>query len=111
MAVENFKRHDTLITKTIILTGRVEAYVLPKTVKKWPTFVVSKQESAGCPEIYFKRIGDTNGPRYEETVKLLLKGRKVISTGLSGIGKGTEVNGFLMEFLRHMAKRSLVLSR
>ena len=105
MAVENFKRHDTLITKTIILTGRVEAYVLPKTVKKWPTFVVSKQESAGCPEIYFKRIGDTNGPRYEETVNLLLKGEQVISTGLSGVGKSAEVSGLLMDFLRHMGEK------
>ena len=101
MAVEDFKRHETLITKTVILTDRVEAYVLPKTMSMWPTFFVSKQFSAGCPEIYFKRIGHTNGPRYEETVKLLREGKQVISTGLSGIGKSAEVNGL---FGSNMAK-------
>ena len=71
MAVEDLKRHETLITKTVILTGRVKAYVFLR-MSLWPTFTVSKQESAGCPEIYFKRIGDINGPRYEETVKQVI---------------------------------------
>ena len=90
--------------KAVLEGGRVEAFVLPKTINKWPSFYALKQETASSSEVYFKRVADSNGPRFNETVRLLLEGRKVISTGLSGIGKSTEINGLLMVFLRHLGE-------
>jgi hypothetical protein len=63
-----------------------------------------KQETAGSSELYFKRVADSNGPRFNETVRLLLEGEQIVSTGLSGIGKSTEVNGLLMVFLGHLGE-------
>ena len=100
--LENFQRHESRISMITLDGGRVEAYVLPKTIPQWPTFAATKQESERCPEMYFKRIADTNIPRFDETVRLLKDRKKVISTGLSGIGKSTEVNGLLMVFLSHL---------
>jgi hypothetical protein len=103
-ALENFTRHDSEISKIILNNGRLEAYILPKNILMWPTFFASKQKSELCKEIYFKRIADSNLPRFDETVRLLLNRKDVISTGLSGTGKSTEVNGLLMEFLAHLGE-------
>ena len=78
--------------------------MLPHSMEMWPTFFASKQKKAESREIYFMRIADSNGPRFEETVMLLRDGNDVISTGLSGIGKSTEVNGLLMVFLSHLGE-------
>jgi hypothetical protein len=62
------------------------------------------KKKADCSEIYFKRIADSNLPRFNKTVELLRNRDTVISTGLAGIGKSTEVNGLLLEFLSHMGE-------
>jgi hypothetical protein len=100
----NFQRHETKISKLFLNKNRVEAYILPKNIPSWPSFKATQQKNELCPEIYFKRIADSNLPRFNATVELLRARKDVISTGLAGIGKSAEVNGLLMEFLSHMGE-------
>jgi hypothetical protein len=93
-----------MITKVESTSKRVEAYILPKTVSRWPSFRVTKQISVSSPKLLFKRTGDSNSYRFNETVKLLCERRNVVSTGLAGVGKSTEVNSLLMAFLPNLGK-------
>jgi hypothetical protein len=102
--LKNFKRHESKISRIALNNGRIETFILPNNISQWPSFVADKQKSELCPEIYFKRIADSNLPRFNATVELLKNGKDVVSTGLSGIGKSTEVNGLLMEFLSNVGK-------
>jgi ABC-type transport system involved in cytochrome bd biosynthesis fused ATPase/permease subunit len=99
-----FQRHKSHISKIVSEDTRLEAYILPTSISRWPSFRATKQYKAACCEIYFKRVADSNGPRFDETVRLLKGREKVVSVGLSGIGKSTEVNGLLMQFLFHIGK-------
>ena len=110
----NACRSDFIVTETIpksphhskitMVEGneRCICYILPSNIQRWPSFYAMKQRDAKSCQLYFKRINDTNLPRFDETIKLLNKGRQVVSTGLSGIGKSTEINGLLIEFLKNM---------
>ena len=102
---DSLVRHDTKISKISCDGGRIEAYLLPKNISKWPSFYATKQESEKCSHIFFKRIADSHGYRFDETIRLLRDKKDVISTGLSGIGKSTEINGFLMKFLSHIGEK------
>lgn len=51
--------HDSKITK-IICGDRIEEYLLPKTIDRWPTFRAVKQQDKPCPNIYFKRVGGSH---------------------------------------------------
>jgi hypothetical protein len=102
--LKNFKRHESKISRIALNNSRIETFILPNNISQWPSFVADKQKIELCPEIYFKRIADSNLPRFNATVELLKNGKDVVSTGLSGIGKSTEVNGLLMEFLANVGK-------
>jgi hypothetical protein len=102
-SADNFERHKSCISKVLSEDRRVEAYVLPTSIPEWPSFFSMKQDDA--TEIYFKRVADTNGPRYMETINLLKQRMTVACTGLTGIGKSTEINGLLMDFLSHMGEK------
>ncbi len=97
-----YLRHDTRISKVVLEGGRVEAYILPKTISYWPSFFAGKQKFELCREIYFNRIADSNKYRLDETIRLLRQRMDVVSIGLPGIGKSTEINKLLMEFLSHL---------
>ena len=97
----SFERQENQISR-VVHNDRVEAYILPKSLKKWPSFCAMKRNTERFPEIYFKRIADTHTLRFNETVKLLRDKEKVISTGIAGTNKSTEVNGLLMTFLANI---------
>ena len=72
--LSEFNPHATQISKICCAGGRMEAYVLPTCIAKWPSFRGSKQTSVKSPNIYFKRVSESNGPRLDETVTLLREG-------------------------------------
>lgn len=70
----------------------------------WCIFT-TKQRKVGCPHFYFKRIADSHIRRFQETVKLTSNNDHVVSIGLPGIGKSSEINGSLLKFLPHLRRR------
>jgi hypothetical protein len=92
-----------VIRWSLLPGDRVKAFILPKDLN-WPTFFANKQSLVSSPNIYFQRLADTHGHRQEATIKLLKQRRTVISIGLAGIGKSTELNSFLMEFVSNIGK-------
>lgn len=92
-----FSRHEDR-SSLISVYDRVEAYMLPN-ISRWASFYATKRENECCPEVYY-RIADFYTCRFEETIRLLNANKKVTSTGLSGIGKSTEIVGLLMRYLK-----------
>ena len=62
------------------------------------------QETASDTNLFFQRVNQTHALRFAATIDLLRKGDKVVSTGLSGVGKSTELNAYLMVFLSNIGK-------
>lgn len=84
--------------------GRVNAHILPKSLPHWPTFCGIKQEKACSCHIFYERIGDSHGSRIGKTISYLNSNSKVVSIGLAGISKSTEINTFLMRYLPNIGQ-------
>lgn len=84
--------------------GRIRLFLLPGG-KKWPSFYPMKQRRAADTNMFFQRVSNCQVMRFKATVDLLRKGDQVVSTGVAGIGKSTEVNAYLIEFLHHMGEK------
>ena len=85
-------------TKEVI----IEAYLIPKSLSKFPSFYGSKQAGADCPELFFRRISRADEGRVKDIMDRLRQGKSVITVGLPGIGKSTEMNYILMKFLQNI---------
>ena len=81
--------------------GRVIMYALPVHMN-WPTFYASKQTKATDKHLFFQQMSSTHSKRFNAIVDHLRNGKKVVSTGLAGIGKSTELNAYLMKFLANI---------
>lgn len=79
-------------------------YLLPANISEWPSFYSSKQEEATNRNLFFHRVSQTHSLRFNATVDLLRAGKKVVATGVAGIGKSTELNAYLMVFLANVGK-------
>jgi hypothetical protein len=82
----------------------VSLFLLPDNKMRWPTFFSPKQLTEACQHMFFQRVSPVNKFRMEKTVNLLRGGKKVICTGLAGIGKSTEMNAYLMGFIKHLGE-------
>ena len=76
-------------------------YALPVHMN-WPTFYASKQTKATDKHLFFQQMSSTHSKRFNAIVDHLQKGEKIVSTGLAGIGKSTELNAYLMKFLANI---------
>ena len=76
-------------------------YALPVHMN-WPTFYASKQTKATDKHLFFQQMSSTHSKRFNAIVDHLRNGKKVVSTGLAGIGKSTELNAYLMKFLANI---------
>ena len=77
---------------------------LPKAIPGWPTFNASKRRKAADQNLFFQLVSSSHRLRFEATLDLLRKGDSVVSTGVAGIGKSTEINAYLMEFIANIGK-------
>ena len=62
---DDFNRNDNFICRaefTDETTNEViiEAYVVPKSLSKFPSFLGSKQHNVDCPELFFRRISQAD---------------------------------------------------
>ena len=81
----------------------VEAFLLPKNINFWPSFLsTTKQSSAPCTDIYIRRMRMHNINRTLSTIELLKKSKNVAWLGSPGISKSTDMNFVLMELIRHL---------
>ena len=92
------------ITEVLSLDDRVKLFILPSGVPEWPSFYASKQSDAADKHLFFHRVSSSHALRFNATVELLKKGKRVVSTGLAGIGKSTELNAYFMAFLPHIGE-------
>jgi hypothetical protein len=65
-------------------------------------FDLPKKRSTIAADLIFRRIRPIDEVRFAKTITALKKGRKVVWYGHPGIGKSTEANFVLLEFLRHL---------
>jgi hypothetical protein len=88
------------------VTGEGEALEVchfPRELGTFPSFFDSaKQCEAVSTDLIFRRIRPIDEVRFIKTINTLKKGRKVVWCGHPGIGKSTEANFVLLEFLRHL---------
>ena len=103
-------RHDTKISQIDyydVYTKEkvIETYILPKSISRFPSFFSHKQKGVTCPEIFFRRISPADKKRVDYTFEKLLEGISIITIGLPGIGKSTEMNFILMTFLGNIGKK------
>lgn len=103
-AASNVSTASQSITQIDSKDGGIRMFMLPDG-HTWPSFYATKQENASDTNLFFQRVSKDQIGRFNATMELLKKGKKVVSTGAAGIGKSTEVNAFLMEFLRHMGEK------
>ena len=78
--------------------------VLPKSVLKWPSFYDSKQRNAYACEVLCVRTDMMNSVRRKMIVDYTLLGYDSITMGPAGIGKSSESNFMLLDFLRNIDK-------
>ncbi len=65
---------------------------------------ISKQSNALAKNVIVRRVQPVDNQRFAESVAILRKGESVAWIGHSDIGKSTEFNFLLMEFLTHLGK-------
>jgi ABC-type transport system involved in cytochrome bd biosynthesis fused ATPase/permease subunit len=102
MEIKNQKALPNPTSIVEINYKNVNTFILPESVIKWPTFSVMKQLEVKNNKLFFHRSSPPNMKRFNATVDHLRSGERVVSTGLAGIGKSTEFNAYLMEFLSHI---------
>jgi hypothetical protein len=90
------------ILKVVSGDKLVEMYILPKALECWPSFYATNQRNAADKLLFFHRVSGTHKIRFDATVQFLREEDQVVCTGLAGVGKSTELNAYLMEFLRHI---------
>ena len=79
---------------------------MPKSVKYWPTFAGSKQDNARLTDVYFERYCGVNKTRIDDIIDNLRDTKdvsQIVGIGLPGIAKSTEINTYLMTFLKNMS--------
>ncbi len=103
-SIGEFTRDEECITKVVYGVGEdsIEAYVLPKSVRKWPLFYDTKQDEAHSCEVFCIHTDRMNNMRRKMIIENTLLGRKSITMGSTGIGKSSESNFMLLEFLRNI---------
>lgn len=79
-------------------------YILPASSKRWPSFYPTKQAEVTDRNVFFHRVSQTHTLRFNATVDLLRAGKRVVATGVEGIGKSAELNAYLMLFLANVGK-------
>lgn len=82
----------------------INMHVLPASISEWPSFYPSKQDDVTDRNLFFHRVSQTHSLRFNATADLLRAGKKVVATGVAGIGKSTEFNAYLMLFLSNIGK-------
>jgi hypothetical protein len=81
---------------------RIDMFALPTRLNGWPTFYASKQRRATDKHLFFQQISSTHSKRFNAIVDHLRNDEIVVSTGLAGIGKSSELNAYLMKFLANI---------
>ena len=110
LTVEPVIPHDTKITRKLFTRTDegetvVEAFLLPKGLSRWPSFLVGKKQSmADCCDVYVRRMKTHNIGRVEKSLELLKKGNTAIWLGLPGIAKSTDINFVLMQLIKYMGE-------
>jgi len=87
---------------TIVEGNDITAYILPSSVEMFPSFFSNKQRGASCKHLYMQQTSATHTRRFNDIVRELRGGKRIVGTGLSGIGKSMEMNLYLMEFLKNI---------
>ena len=105
-SIGEFTRDEECITKVVYGVGEdsIEAYVLPKSVRKWPSYYDKKQLKAQSCEVLCIRTDRMNNVRRKMIVDYTLLGKQSITMGPSGIGKSSESNYMMLEFLRNIGR-------
>lgn len=82
----------------------LEVCHFPRALGKFPSFLDSaKQYFAVSSDLIFRRIQQVDQMRFDGTIDALKKGYHAIWCGHPGIGKSTEANFVLLEFLLHLS--------
>ena len=104
--IKQFTRDEESITKVVYGIGEdsIDAYVLPKSVLKWPSFYDSKQKNTYACEVLCVHTDMMNSVRRKMIVDYVLLGYDSITMGPAGIGKSSESNFMLLEFLRNIGE-------
>jgi hypothetical protein len=106
LSTSNFRDELQIVKYKISQNSNIEAYMVPNSIRKWPSFLAPKQDDSANPHIFYHRVSKSQQIRFNAVIELLKKGRKVVSTGLSGIGKSSDMNYFLLYFLSQMKENS-----
>lgn len=103
-SVGEFTRDEERITKVAygVEEGSIEAYVLPSTVVQWPSFYNTVQKQAIATEVLCIRTDMMNNVRRQMIIENTLLGHDSITKGPFSIGKSSESNFMLLEFLRNI---------
>lgn len=105
-SIGEFTRDEERITKVAYGAeeGSIEAYVLPSTVVKWPSFYNTVQKQAIATEVLCIRTDMMNNVRRQMIIENTLLGHDSITKGPFSIGKSSESNYLLLEFLRNIGQ-------
>ena len=82
---------------------RIDALILPEDMI-WPSFLASKQSESYFKNIYLQRQNAVDINRRKISLDMLRKRRKIIWTGLPGIGKSCDINFIIIELLAHIGE-------
>lgn len=96
---------DNYQIKKVPLSSGINACVLPKSVEYWPTFEGANQLNAPLTNIYFERYCGVNKTRIDDIVENLRNTEhiaQIIGIGFPGACKSTEINTYLMIFLKNI---------
>ena len=85
-------------------SDNVKAFILTDTSLRWPTFCDPIQIGSNDKNIFYQLTSKTHKIRFNETLNLLRNGHHVIGTGLSGIGKSSEMNAYLIRFMKNIGE-------
>ena len=105
-SIGEFTRDEERITKVAygVEEGSIEAYVLPSTVVQWPSFYNTVQKQAIATEVLCIHTDTMNNVRRQMIIENTLLGHDSITLGSSSIGKSSESNYMLLEFLRNIGQ-------
>ena len=106
---DEVQKHDSRIAKVNYISEDdklvLEAYLLPKSIDKWPTMWDSKQVGVVCPDIYLRRIESSSEGRLRMSLSTLVKAHtNMIWIGSPGIAKSADINMVLMVLLKDLGR-------
>lgn len=103
---EEFEVVKSQFPKSILristVDARVDMYILPTHISMWPTFYASSRRKTADKHLFFHRVGSNNRLRFDICINELKDGVCVACTGITGIGKSTEYNAYLMTLLANI---------